>query len=45
MPQLGSNCCSMSIQIPQVAPQIPFPMPPMIPQIPIAPPPMRKIFF
>jgi hypothetical protein len=26
MPQLGSNCCSMSIQLPSVAPQMPLPM-------------------
>ncbi len=42
MPQLGSNCCSMSIQLPSVAPQMPLPM---MPQMPIAPSPMRKIFF
>ena len=33
MPQMGSNCCSMSIQLPSVAPQMSF-----------APQAMRKIF-
>jgi hypothetical protein len=45
LPQMGSNCCSISLQLPSVSPGIPYPIPcpppmiqPIIPQMP-----MRKI--
>ncbi len=45
LPQMGSNCCSISLQLPSMSPGIPYPIPcpppmiqPIIPQMP-----MRKI--
>jgi hypothetical protein len=41
LPQMGSNCCSISLQLPSVASQIPYPIPcpppmiqPVMPQMP-----------
>ncbi|CAF2220981.1 unnamed protein product [Rotaria magnacalcarata] len=48
MPQMGSNCCSMSIQLPSMAPQMPqISFPPqmsMMPQQSICPPAMMNGF-